>query len=158
MDRISFVVLLFSVLGCVAIDGGSVETSWVVVTHDNRGIGDCGCTCPPIAKVRLQLLPIAGGSDPCVGRSECQFSCNAQSGATRFDIPPGTYAISLVPVGADGNDIPTGEVGTCRAAAGVDPTVREVLKGRVTQLDAVTLQADCAAECGGLDSTKVCSK
>jgi hypothetical protein len=61
-------------------------------------------------------------------------------------------------VGADGNDITTGEVGTCRASAGADPTVRDVLKGRVTQLDAVTIQADCAAECGGPDNTRVCSK
>jgi hypothetical protein len=158
MDRITLIALLFSALGCVSIDGGAVEASWVVVTHDGRGIADCGCTCPPIAKIRLKLEPIGGGGDPCVGRTACQFACNLQSGATRFDIPPGSYAISLVPVGQDGNDITNGEVGTCSAGGGVDPVVRDVIKGRVTQLDAMVVLADCAADCGGLDSTKVCTK
>jgi hypothetical protein len=158
MDRITLIALLFSATGCVSIDGGAVEVSWKVVTRDGRGIADCGCTCPPIPKVRLQLLPLAGGSDPCAGRAASQFSCNWQSGATRFDIPPGSYAVSLVPVGADGNDITNGAVGTCSAGGGVDPVVREVIKGRVTQLDAMEVLADCAAECGGSNSTKLCTK
>jgi len=145
-------------MGCVSIDGGAVEASWKVVTHDGRGIADCACTCPPIAKVRLQLLPLDGGSDPCAGRAACQFSCNWQSAATRFDIPPGSYAVSLVPVGADGNDITSGEVGTCSAGAGADPEVHDVIRGRVTQLNAMTVLANCAAECGGSDSRKVCTK
>jgi hypothetical protein len=158
MDRLTLIALIFSAPGCVSVDGGAVETSWVVVTNDGRGISDCACTCPPIAKVRLQLVPIAGGADPCAGTASCQFSCNLQSGATRFDIPPGTYAISLVPVGADGNDITNGEAGTCRAGAGANPVIREVVKGRVTGLDAMTVLADCAAECGGADNTRVCTK
>jgi hypothetical protein len=158
MDRITLIALLFSAMGCVSIDGGAVEASWVVVTHDGRGITDCGCTCPPTPKIRLQLLPLAGGSDPCAGRAACQFLCNQESGATRFDIPPGSYAISLVPVGADGNDIMRGEAGSCSAVAGVDPVVREVVRGRVTQLDAMTVTTDCAADCGGSDSNKVCTK
>ena len=158
MDRITLIALLFSALGCVSIDGGAVEASWVMVTHDGRGIAKCGCTCPPIAKIRLQLVPTSGGSDPCAGRTACQFSCNLQSGATRFDIPPGSYSISLVPVGADGNDITNGEVGTCSTGSGVDPVVREVIKGRVTQLDAMVVLADCAADCGGSDGTRVCTK
>ncbi len=152
-------MLLFSALGCTSIDGGAVEASWLVVTHDGRGISDCSCTCPPIAKIRLQLLPVSGGgSDPCAGLSSCAFSCNAQTGSTIFDIPPGSYAISLVPVGADGNDISNGEVGTCSAGPGTAPIVREVVKGRLTQLDAQVVLADCAADCGGFDSTKVCKK
>jgi hypothetical protein len=158
MDRITLIALLFSAMGCVSIDGGAVEASWFVVTHDGRGIADCGCTCPPIPKIRLQLLPVAGGSDPCAGRAACQFSCNLRSGATRFDIPPGSYVVSLVPVGADGNDITSGEVGTCSATAGVDPIVREVIRGRVTQLDAMDVVADCAADCGGSDNNNVCTK
>jgi hypothetical protein len=169
MDRITLIALLFSALGCVSIDGGAVEASWIVTTQDGRTITDCGCTCPPIPKVRLQLLPVDGGSDPCAGRATCQFSCNQQSGATRFDIPSGTYAVSLVPVGADGNDITngdagtgsagsTGSAGTCSAGGGVDPVVREVLKGRVTQLDAMVVLADCAADCGGSNNNNVCTK
>jgi hypothetical protein len=109
-------------------------------------------------KVRIRLVPVAGGSDPCAGQAACQFSCDQGSGATRFDIPPGSYAVSVVPVGADGNDIPTGAVGTCSARAGIDPVVREVVQGRVTQLDATTVLTDCAAECGGSDNNKVCTK
>jgi len=162
MDRVRRIALLFSVLlsgqSCVSVDGGAVEASWVVVTHDGRGITDCGCTCPPIAKIRLALLPVDGGADPCAGRTSCAFSCNLQTGATRFDIAPGTYAISLVPVGPDGNDISNATLGTCSAGGGADPVVREVAKGRVTQLDAMVVLADCAAECGGSDSTRVCQK
>ena len=159
MDRITLIVLLFSALGCVSIDGGAVEASWKVATYgDGRGISDCGCACPPIAKIRFQLEPMSGGSDPCTGRSTCEFSCNLQSGATRFDIPPGSYAISLVPVGEDGNDIANGDPQTCGAHSGVDPEVWEVVKGRVTQLNAVLIKATCAADCGGSDSTRVCTK
>ena len=158
MDRITLIAVLFSALGCVSIDGGAVEASWQVMTQDGRTITDCGCTCSPIAKIRLQLIPVSGGSDPCAGHSTCAFSCNQQSGATRFDIPPGTYAISLVPVGEDGNDITNGEAGTCSAKSGVAPEVRDVIKGRVTQLNAMTMLADCADECGGSDSNKVCTK
>lgn len=156
MDRIPFIALLFSALGCVPIDGGSVEASWIVVTHDGRGIADCGCTCPTVANVRLQLLPITGGEDPCAGKSTCQFSCNSQTGATRFDIPPGTYAISIVPVGVDGNDITNGEAGTCSAMPAVASVVRQVINGRVTQLDAMIIRADCAPRCSGSDNTKIC--
>ena len=158
MDRITLIALVFSTLSCVSIDGGAVEASWVMVTHDGRGISSCACACPPVAKIRLQLLPTAGGADPCAGREACAFSCDRQSGATRFDIPPGNYAISLVPVGADGNDITNGEAGTCSAGAGAAPVVRDVVKGRVTGLDAMIVLADCAADCGGSDSTRVCTK
>lgn len=163
MDRVGLIALLFSASGCVPIDGGAVEASWVVTTHDGRGIADCACTCPPIAKIRLQLIPVVdgsltGGSDPCAGRTACAFSCNLQSGATRFDIPTGKYAISLVPVGADGNDITNGEVGTCSAGSPVAPIVRDVNKGRVTQLDAILMESECATDCGGSDNRKVCTK
>jgi hypothetical protein len=158
MDRFAFFALLFSALGCVSIDGGAVEASWVVVSHDGRRIASCGCTCPPVAMIRFQLLPTAGGADPCAGRASCQFSCDLQSGATRFDIPPGTYAISLVPVGPDGTDITNGEAGACQAGPGTDPEIREVVSGRVTGLDARVVLADCAPECGGANNTRVCTR
>jgi hypothetical protein len=158
MDRFKLIALLFSALGCVSVDGGAVEASWVVVTHDGRGIARCGCTCPSVAMIRIQLVPTAGGADPCAGRASCQFSCDLQSGATRFDIPPGQYAISLLPVGADGNDITNGEAGSCRAGPGTDPAIREGVSGRVTGLDAALVLADCAPECGGSDNTGVCTR
>jgi hypothetical protein len=36
--------------------------------------------------------------------------------------------------------------------------VREVIKGRVTGLDALVVLADCAADCGDSDNRKVCTK
>jgi hypothetical protein len=160
MNRVALIALLFASLGCTTIDGGAVEASWIVATNDGIGrvIANCDCTCPPVAKVRLKLEPTAGGADPCEGRTTCAFSCGKQSGATRFEIPPGTYSISLVPVGADGNDLTSGEAGTCSAGGGADIEVRDVVRGRVTQLDGMVVHADCAADCGGSDSTKVCTK
>jgi len=159
MDRITLIVLLFSSLGCVSIDGGAVEASWMVETYgDGRGIADCGCACPPIAKIRLKLEPTSGDSDPCAGRTTCEFWCNLKSGATRFDIPPGSYAISLVPVGEDGNEIANGDPQTCGAHSGVDPRVRDVVRGRVTELNATLISATCAADCGGSDTNRVCTK
>ena len=152
-------MLLFSTAGCVSTDGGAVEASWVVFTHDGRGVSDCACTCPRIAKIRLALASASDGTDPCAGNGACTFSCNSMTGATRFDIPPGTYAISLVPVGEDGNDIaPAAGGGTCNATSPVGPVVREITKGHVTELPAIEVDADCAAECGGFDSEKVCTR
>lgn len=158
MDRVIGIAFLFFTLGCVPIDGGAVEANWVVVTYDGRTISNCGCTCPPIDKIRLKLIPFDGSIDICAGRASCQFACGANSGATRFDIPPGSYTISLVPVGMDGNDIVTGEADMCSARAGADPFVRDVVGGQVTQLDAIMILASCAAECGGADNNKVCTK
>jgi hypothetical protein len=157
MDRVAIIALLFTTLGCTPIDGGAVEASWVVATPDGRLISDCGCTCPAVAKIRLQLLPVGGGNDPCAGGPACSFSCNQQSGATHFDIAPGPYSISLVPMGADGADL-IGGIGTCGAPVGSDPVERDVIKGQVTQLPAMLVQADCAAECGGSDNQRVCTK
>jgi hypothetical protein len=156
MIRLLPILLLFA--GCVSIDGGAVEISWVVRTSDGRAINDCGCTCPSIAKMRLKLDPVAGGPDPCAARETCEFSCGHKSGATLFDIPPATYSISLVPIGAEGEVLPGGDTLSCSAKSSVSPLVRVVDRGRVTQIDAILIQAGCAESCGGADSTKVCAR
>jgi hypothetical protein len=158
MDRVTLIALLFSALGCKHVDGGAVEASWVMVTSYGQGISDCACTCPSIAKIRMELLPKEGGGDACAGRGACEFSCNQHTGATQFDIPPGTYQVKLVPVGPDGADVTAGEAGGCRAEARAFTKLYEVVTGRVTQLDALQLVAGCAAECGGDDNTRVCTK
>jgi hypothetical protein len=162
MARIVALLLALAATGCVSIDGGAVEASWDVHAPDGRSIADCSCTCPPVAKVRFSVVPAAGGADLCVGRTACEFPCRAKHGATPFDIPTGEYALSLVPLGADGQDL-TGAVaqdggGTCSAQSGVAPTLRTVGKGQLTQLNAVVVVADCAPVCGGTDSTKVCTR
>jgi hypothetical protein len=161
MVRIVALVLALAATGCVSIDGGAVEASWDV--HANgRSIADCSCTCPEIAKVRFSVVPKTGGDDLCVGRAACQFPCRAKHGATPFDIPAGDYALSLVPLGADGQDlagtVPQAGGGTCSARGGVAPILRTVGKGKLTQMDAVVIEADCAPVCGGSNSTTVCTK
>ena len=139
-----------------------MEASWDVHASDGRGIADCSCTCPAVAKVRFSVVPAAGGTDLCAGRAACQFPCQAKHGATPFDIPAGAYALALVPVGSDGQDltgaVPQAAGGTCLAHSGVDPIPRTIGKGQLTQLNAVVIEADCAPVCGGSDSTKVCTK
>jgi hypothetical protein len=158
MDRVIVIALLFSALGCKHVDGGAVEASWIFVTPDGRAINDCACTCPPIAKIRIQLLPQGGGGDPCAGRAVCEFPCNQQTGVTQFDIPAGTYEARLVPVGSDGVDVTGGEAGSCATEARSFTRLQEVVAGRVTQLDALQMVAGCAPECGGSNSGAVCRK
>lgn len=156
MDRVLRIFILLFFAGCVSIDGGAVEVSWVVRTPDGRGINNCSCACPAIAKMRLVLVPVEGGPDACAGQKSCEFSCGQHSGVTTFSIPPGTYAMSLVPVGATGDPLDGTGSGFCTAKSAVAPAVREVQKGRLVQLDAVLIQAGCAETCGGEDNTKVC--
>jgi len=158
------VLLLFALVAtsCVPIDGGAVEASWNLHAPDGRGISDCSCTCPEIAKVRFSVVPVAGGADLCAGKAACQFSCQASHGATPFDIPSGEYMLSLVPVSADGQDL-TGALAqdggeTCSAQSDLAPILRSVGRGPPTQLNAIAIVADCAPDCGGSDSTKVCTK
>jgi hypothetical protein len=158
MDRVTLIALLFSALACKHVDGGAVEATWVLVTPDGRTISDCSCTCPSIAKMRLELLPTDGGGDACAGRGACAFSCNQKIGATQFDIPAGRYQVRLVPVGADGSDATGGEAGACKADAQAYTKLFDVVTGQVTQLDALQFVAGCAPECGGSDNTRVCKR
>jgi len=135
---------------CVSIDGGAVEISWIVIAPDGRGITDCRCADPAIAKVRLVLTGVGGaidGATPCAGQAQCDFPCQRQTGATAFNIPrtgPGeSYAVSVVAVDDTGNEIPVDMV---RPPA---PILRQVVNGQPTELDAFTLVAPCAAACNG---------
>src|SRR5215208_4364359 len=121
-------------VSCVSIDGGAVEVNWVVRTDDGRAITDCSCSDPQIASLRLQLVGASGdvkGATPCQDRTSCQFPCQRHTGATPFDIPPGFYLISLVPVDAAGQDL-----SLLQAPLHVQtpaPVLREVVKGQPTQ-------------------------
>src|SRR4051794_7980346 len=124
MERILFLTVAAAAVSCVPIDGGAVEASWVLRTEDGRAISSCSCVDPPIAAVRFTLVGASGeveGRLPCSDQAACQFSCQRQTGATPFDIPPGFYLISLVPVDAAGQALTT-----VRTPA---PVLREVVKG-----------------------------
>jgi hypothetical protein len=135
---------------CVKINGGAVEISWVVVTPSGAGITDCGCADPAIAKVRLELVGVGGaldGTTPCAGNAQCDFSCQNQTGATPFDIPPtGTgesYEVSVVAVDTGGNEVPQSQIMTPA------PILRKVVNGQPTEVEAFALVAPCAPACSG---------
>ena len=138
---------------CVPIHGGAVEISWLVVSSPGGGvITNCGCADPAIAKVRLVLVGVGGaidGATPCAGNAQCDFSCQNQTGATQFDIPPTgpgeSYEVSVVAVGTDGNPIPQTEIMTPA------PILRQVTSGQPTEVEAFTLVAPCAPSCSGSD-------
>jgi hypothetical protein len=160
MERILFFALAGAALSCVSIDGGAVEAQWVVRSDDGRAITDCSCADPAIAAVRFTLVGDSGavkGAEPCKGRAQCQFACGRQSGATPFDIPPGSYLISLTPVDATGQDLTVAAPGHPKVL-GPAPVLREVVRGQPTQLDAFQLVAKCAATCAGADENKVCNR
>jgi len=162
MFRIVLLLPFLTATGCVSVEGGSVEATWDLHTPDGRRIAKCSCSCPEIAKVRFSVVPAAGGEDLCSGREACQFSCGAGQGGTPFDIPPGDYALSLIPVAADGQDlvgaVPQEGGGMCSAQSSMAPILRTIRRGRPTQLNTVVIKTDCAADCGGFDTTRVCSK
>jgi hypothetical protein len=136
---------------CVPINGGAVEISWIVISSGTGGIiTDCGCADPAIAKVRLVLRGIGGaidGATPCAGQAQCDFSCQNQTGATQFDIPPTSpgesYEVSVVAVDPGGVEIPQTEIMTPA------PTLLQVVKGQPAEPDAFTLVAPCAKACSG---------
>jgi hypothetical protein len=149
--------------GCVRIDGGAVEISWVVRSSDGRAITDCTCSDPPIARVRLELVGVGGdidGTTPCAGRSECDFPCQRQTGSTPFEIKQGTagsdgrapvYEISVTALGEDGSEL-SGSVQTPA------PILRSVVKGQPTEVEAFLLVTTCAVDCAGMNSSGVCTR
>jgi hypothetical protein len=155
-----FVLILTGLAGfissaCVPIDGGAVEISWVVRSADGRAITDCGCSDPAIASVRIELLGRGGaidGTRPCDGRSQCEFSCQRQTGSTPFDIketqPGETYDVSVVAVGSDGQDLP----GVMTPA----PISETVTRGQPTEVEAFLLVTQCASAC--LNQSGVCTR
>lgn len=160
---------LFSAsVGCVDIDGGAIEASWVLRTHDGRAIEGCDCADPAIARVRFSVMrsladpgnqgnqPPATPTDFCAGRADCEFSCARQRGATPFFLPAGQYAVSLALLGPDGVALASGVgPGAARVPA---PILRDVVYGQPTQLEAVAIETGCAETCGGDRPTRACSR
>jgi hypothetical protein len=144
---------------CVKVDGGAVEVSWVLQTFDGRSISDCTCSDPEVSRVRLVVARVdemgAVGADACAGVASCEFPCRRGTGATQFDIPPGVYAISLAPIGGNGQPLIGGAAATSGVAVPA-PILRTVVFGQPTELDAFSIQSSCAAVCGGAGN--VCTR
>jgi hypothetical protein len=149
-----------ALLSCVSIDGGAVETSWVIRTEDGRAISSCGCADPPIARVRVKIVKVDGegrrGEDVCAGKPGCEFPCGRHIGATPFDVPPGSYSVSVVPLGEGGVDLTM--AGDGRPAVVLAPLLYDVVRGQPTQVESFLIVSRCAAACAGADSNKVCSR
>jgi hypothetical protein len=142
--------------GCVDIDGGAVEVSWVVRSTSGSAITSCSCADPPIDKVRLVLVPRGPsieGNNPCESPAQCDFPCQRQTGSTAFNIKPTqageSYEISVVAVGVDGNVLE----GVMTPA----PVLRSVVNGQPTEVDAFQLVAPCRAECE-MNGSGVCAR
>jgi hypothetical protein len=138
--------LISSGVGCTQSEGGAVELSWLVRTPDGRTVSDCGCADPAISHIRVELVGLSPDdikdSRPCSERGTCTFACDRGTGVTPLDIPPGNYAIEIMPLGADGKDLrPLGSIGVPPAI------VRDVIFGQVTGLGALQVVAPCASRC-----------
>ena len=157
--------LVCGATGCVRIEGGAVELSWVLRTPDGRAISDCGCSAersavampPSVAAVRLKLEGVGGdiqGATPCAGRAQCQFSCARQTGATPFDIPETKsnemYLISVVALDTAGNALPNVKTPA--------PVLRSVTRGQPTDMGALLLVTECGSACSGMNGQGVCKR
>ncbi|HET6148947.1 MAG TPA: hypothetical protein VFH68_15525 [Polyangia bacterium] len=149
--------------GCVRVDGGAVEISWVVRSTDGRAITDCTCADPQIAYVRLNLTGVGGdidGTMPCAGRTACEFPCQRQTGSTPFDIRQGhpgsdgqlpQYQIYLTALDANRQEVPAGVQSPA-------PILRSVVQGQPTEVEAFLLVARCSNDCAGTNSSGVCTR
>ena len=142
--------------GCVKIDGGAVEISWVVRSTSGSAITDCSCADPAIDKVRLKLVAIGPSiqdNKSCAGEAQCDFPCQRQTGSTAFDVKPTqageSYEISVVAVGVDGTELE----GVMTPA----PILRSVSEGQPTEVEAFQLVAPCRAECV-MNGSGVCAR
>jgi hypothetical protein len=148
--------------GCVRIDGGAVEISWVVRSPEGRAITDCTCAAPVISRVQLKLVGVGGDiaeTTPCDGRPECAFPCQRQTGSTPFEINPGLaesdgevpeYQISVTALGVDG--------ATLFGVQSPAPILRSVVQGQPTEVEAFLLVTKCADYCSGTNISDPCTR
>lgn len=154
--RVAILLGAALVSGCVQVDGGAVEIDWLVRSNDGRAIASCACADPAIARVRFAIVPEGGGADWCDGREACVFSCGRQGGATPFMVPPGRYALSIVPLDADGQDLTVATEQRPNVAVVPAPILRDVSFGQPTHLPALLINAGCADRCSGANPKTAC--
>lgn len=146
---------------CVTIDGGAIELSWVTYCADGKkpesATASCSCKlrAARLAQVRVQALALGdgGGADACAGRGACVFTASVQSGSTGFIVPPGDYAIGILPLEESGGAlggpacVPDGSQGSCwQTPAQVR---RTVVTGEVVSLGTLLIAVpDCPTETG----------
>jgi hypothetical protein len=127
--------------GCVEIHGGSVELAWELFTP--AGLACCPnkdpCKAAGAGTVRVHLQPNQCNTAELPAR---RFGCSAVQGATQFDIPNGTYCITVDATNA----------ADVAVAVGPSPILRDVTSGNVVELGAVALTVIGPNQCSTDDS------
>jgi hypothetical protein len=152
--------------GCLTIDGGAIELSWVTYCASGKKPGSgasCSCTerAAGLATVQLVLDGLGDGAagDACAGRDSCRFEATRQSGNTGFFVPPGDYELTLLPLDGSGqvlggpSCVPDGSAGSCWQTPA--PLRRTVKTGEVVSLGSFLIAVpDCpaTAACGATDT------
>ncbi len=156
MTRLPATVALLALClapGCLQIDGGAIELSWVVycAAGHTPGSSTSSCSCcdraSRLASVQLVVTPLGdgGAGDVCTGQSSCRFSAGRQSGNTAFFVPPGDYDISVLPLDASGAVLggaaclPSGDAGAEPCWQTPAPLRRTVIKGEIVSLGSFLL-------------------
>jgi hypothetical protein len=160
-------VLAALVPGCLTIDGGAIELSWVPYCASGKRPGATGASCScferaaGLATVQLVLdgLGDAAVGDACAGRAACRFEAKRQSGNTGFFVPPGDYELTLLPLDASGHVlggpscVPDGSAASCWQTP--TPVRRTVTTGEVVSLGSFLIAVpDCPVtpSCAAVDT------
>lgn len=146
--RITFVMLLAGLFGsnlkCVAIDGGASELTWSLRTFAGDPVDSCADS--KISHIRLCWNAVDAGVRGCRPGQFRDFNCDDQTGATRFEIPPGDTRLFVEPICEDGL---APAVGTYQTPEDI---VRNVKAGEVVTLDSLLIVvtepgSTCGADC-----------
>jgi hypothetical protein len=142
----AFALLAVAASGCVSGDGGAVVVRWRLIDQA-LGSSPAGCMhstadsswcCISVGgqdliidSIVLRVVPVVGGAaqQPAeVTCQSCSFPCSPFEHTTHFEIPPGTYLLSL-------------EARRCGMPVGLTPpgVVRSVRAGEITNLDAIEI-------------------
>lgn len=129
---------------CVDVNGGAVELSWSLRTLAGDSVESCSAASIEAVRLCWQPLGDGGGEGGARCRSERfrSFPCEDESGATRFELPPGPTSLWIEPVCDDG--LPAA-LGTYQVPP---PIVRTVSTGDVVTLSSLLIAVDPCAEPG----------
>jgi hypothetical protein len=153
---------LLAVAGCQG-DGGAVTVRWRIVDQSTGSSfdpgdvkaanGACACACIDatcvthgsthgrcvsswrIDSVSVELANAVSGAP--VITNPPSFACSDRERTTAFELPPGTFAISLA-AHSDSSD----GLATPTRIALPPPSVRTIVKGEVVNLDVIAIGVD----------------
>jgi hypothetical protein len=138
----------FSILlapACVDIQGGAAELSWSLRSFEGGPVADC--VDAGITSVRLCWVGAGDGGEQagsCDPDRQATFDCDAEHGATGFNLPDGPTAFWIEPICDDGDPATPG---TFQVPA---PIVRRIEEGKVVNLSslAIVVGEDGSPTCG----------